>query len=46
MKLLVYKETHFIQEIHLEQGTIYNIGRKEDCHIVLEKLPGHFSQAF
>ena len=40
MKLLVYKETHFMKEIHLEQGTIYTIGRKEDCHIVLEKLPG------
>lgn len=40
MKLRVFKYNDEIQELELTPGTTYKVGRKEDCDVLLEKLPG------
>ncbi len=40
MKILLHKDNQFLKEISLEPGKLITVGRKEDCDIVLEKLPG------
>jgi pSer/pThr/pTyr-binding forkhead associated (FHA) protein len=40
VKLVVYKKDQVIQELVLKPGKVYTAGRKEDCDILLEKLPG------
>ena len=40
MKLLVYKDQDLVQELELQPGQAYTVGRKSECQIVLEKLPG------
>ena len=40
MKLIVYKYNDEIQELELEAGNTYTVGRKEGSDILLEKLPG------
>lgn len=40
MKLLVFKNGNLEQELKLDSGSTYVVGRKETCDIKLEKLPG------
>ena len=40
MKLLVYQENDMIEELQLESGQTYMVGRGADCEVKLEKLPG------
>ncbi len=40
MKILVHKDNQLLKEIQLIPGKLLSVGRKEDCDIVLEKLPG------
>ncbi len=40
MKLAAFRDGVLLQQIELQQGQSYTIGRKEGCAIRLEKLPG------
>jgi pSer/pThr/pTyr-binding forkhead associated (FHA) protein len=40
MKLMTFKDGQLIQELDLVSGQTYTVGRKEGCHIQLDKFPG------
>ncbi|MCJ8275364.1 MAG: FHA domain-containing protein [Bdellovibrionales bacterium] len=40
MKLLVLKSGSTVAELELQSGGIYTIGRKKDCDVQLESIPG------
>jgi len=40
MKLLVYKKETLVQEMELQSGQSYSVGRQDGCQIRLEKFPG------
>ncbi len=46
MKISVFKNNELVQEVKLQPGTTYTVGRKENCDIQLEKLPGISRQHF
>lgn len=40
MKLAAFKDGQLVQEIDLQSGQTYTVGRKKGCHIQLDKMPG------